>query len=51
MTNDFVIIGPAEDPARVRDASDAGEALRRIAAARAVFVSRGDSSGTHRKEL
>jgi tungstate transport system substrate-binding protein len=51
MSNDFVIVGPAHDPARVADARDAGDALRRIAAARSVFVSRGDSSGTHRKEL
>ncbi len=51
MYNDFVLIGPASDPARVRGAGSATEALRRIAAARVPFVSRGDDSGTHRKEI
>lgn len=51
MHNDFVIVGPAADPAGVRQASDAAEALRRIAESRALFVSRGDNSGTHKKEL
>lgn len=51
MFNDFVIVGPASDPARVAGLRDAGEALRRIAAARAAFVSRGDRSGTHAAEL
>jgi tungstate transport system substrate-binding protein len=46
MYNDFVVIGPAEDPARARGLK-AAEALRRIAEARARFVSRGDKSGTH----
>lgn len=50
MRNDFVIVGPPDDPASVRAASDALEALRRIARARRLFLSRGDSSGTHRKE-
>jgi len=50
-TNYFTVLGPADDPARVREAADAAEALRRIAAAGAVFVSRGDSSGTHAREL
>jgi tungstate transport system substrate-binding protein len=49
MHNDFVLMGPAGDPARVRGA-DAVEAFRRIAAAAAPFVSRGDRSGTHVKE-
>jgi tungstate transport system substrate-binding protein len=49
MHNDFVLMGPAADPARVRGA-DAIEAFRRIAAAAAPFVSRGDRSGTHVKE-
>jgi tungstate transport system substrate-binding protein len=48
--NDFVIVGPASDPAGVRDAADALDALRRIADARASFLSRGDRSGTHIKE-
>lgn len=50
MYNDFVIIGPAEDPAGVRDAATAAEALEMIADQRANFVSRGDESGTHQKE-
>lgn len=51
MANDFVLVGPPEDPAGVRGARGAGAALRRIAAARARFVSRGDGSGTHQLEL
>ncbi|HEX6306954.1 MAG TPA: substrate-binding domain-containing protein [Longimicrobiales bacterium] len=51
MANDFVIAGPPEDPAGIRGERDVTVALRRIAAAGAPFVSRGDSSGTHRKEL
>jgi len=51
MWNDFVIAGPAEDPAGVEGATDASDALRRIAAARAKFISRGDDSGTHTREL
>lgn len=47
MYNDFVIVGPAEDPARVRSTRRAAEALQRIAGGGARFVSRGDSSGTH----
>ncbi|WP_123401850.1 substrate-binding domain-containing protein [Inmirania thermothiophila] len=50
MYNDFVLVGPARDPARVRGLMDAAEALRRIAAAGAPFLSRGDDSGTHKKE-
>jgi len=50
MYNDFVIIGPAEDPARIKGQS-AVEAMRRIAATRARFVSRGDKSGTNILEL
>lgn len=51
MWNDFVIAGPASDPAGVRGTRDAAAALAAIARARAGFVSRGDESGTHRKEL
>lgn len=51
MYNDFVVIGPAADPARVAEAATAADALRRIAEAEAAFVSRGDESGTHKKEL
>lgn len=51
MYNDYVIVGPAADPAAVRGLNDAAEAFRRIAGAGADFVSRGDDSGTHRQEL
>jgi tungstate transport system substrate-binding protein len=51
MFNDFVIVGPGADPARVAGLGDAPEALRRIRAAQAPFVSRGDRSGTHAAEL
>ena len=47
----FAIVGPAADPARVARALTAADAMHRIAAAQAPFVSRGDSSGTHVKEL
>ncbi len=50
MYNDFVIIGPANDPAHIKGLKTAADALRRIAAAQAVFISRGDESGTHVKE-
>jgi tungstate transport system substrate-binding protein len=50
MHNDFVILGPAADPAGVKGMSDAAAALKKIAAARQTFVSRGDDSGTHTKE-
>lgn len=49
MYNDFLIIGPAADPAGAKGAS-AAESMKRIAASEAVFVSRGDDSGTHAKE-
>lgn len=51
MYNDFVIVGPRSDPAGVAGLTDAAEALGRIAAAAAPFVSRGDDSGTHMAEL
>ncbi|WP_461395795.1 ABC transporter substrate-binding protein, partial [Deferrisoma sp.] len=51
MHNDFVVLGPADDPAGVRGSGSAAEAFRRIARAGAPFVSRGDDSGTHKKEL
>lgn len=50
MYNDFVIVGPAADPASIADSQSAAEAFSRIAGARRPFVSRGDLSGTHRKE-
>jgi tungstate transport system substrate-binding protein len=50
MYNDFVILGPAADPARIRGEKRAVDALRKIAAAQAPFLTRGDRSGTHVKE-
>ena len=47
MYNDFVIIGPAEDPAKIKGLPHAPDALRRIAESQSRFVSRGDKSGTH----
>ncbi len=51
MYNDFVIIGPKHDPARIKQASGALDAFQRIMKTKAVFVSRGDDSGTHKAEL
>jgi tungstate transport system substrate-binding protein len=51
MYNDFVIVGPASDPANVAGAASITEALQRISAAKPRFVSRGDDSGTHKKEM
>ena len=51
MYNDFVLVGPRADPAALRGLGDAAAALARVAAARAPFASRGDDSGTHKKEL
>jgi tungstate transport system substrate-binding protein len=51
MYNDFVIVGPKNDPAKVKGARDVIGAYRKIAAAKAPFASRGDSSGTHAAEL
>lgn len=50
MYNDFVVIGPVGDPAGLGDATAATDALQRIADAQALFVSRGDDSGTHKAE-
>jgi tungstate transport system substrate-binding protein len=50
MYNDFVIVGPPDDPARLRGAPSAADACKRLAAAPATFISRGDESGTHEKE-
>ncbi len=50
MFNDFVIVGPPDDPARVRSVSSVGQAMRRIAEPGVRFISRGDSSGTHERE-
>jgi tungstate transport system substrate-binding protein len=51
MYNDFIIVGPADDPAGIKGMTDAAEAMTQIAAAAAPFISRGDDSGTHSKEL
>jgi tungstate transport system substrate-binding protein len=51
MYNDFVLVGPLADPASADSAADAADALRRIMQHASGFVSRGDDSGTHRKEL
>ncbi|CAO3376011.1 substrate-binding domain-containing protein [Azospirillum argentinense] len=50
MYNDFVIVGPKADPAKVGGSKDVSAALKSIAAAKAPFVSRGDDSGTHKAE-
>ena len=50
MHNDFVIVGPAEDPAKIKGMKSAAEAFKKIAASGTLFVSRGDNSGTHSKE-
>ena len=51
MHNDFVIVGPADDSAEIGGKNKAADALAKIAAAEATFVSRGDDSGTNKKEL
>ena len=51
MYNDFLLVGPESDPAKIRGEKSAVAALKKIAAARARFVSRGDKSGTHSREL
>ena len=50
MYNDFVIVGPADDPAGIRGMTDAAEAFKTIAQTQSLFISRGDESGTHTKE-
>jgi tungstate transport system substrate-binding protein len=51
MHNDFIVVGPADDPAGIKGAGSAAEAFTRIAEAEAPFASRADESGTHTKEL
>jgi len=51
MYNDFVIVGPADDPAGIKGMTSAKEALRRISEKGTVFVTRGDKSGTHVAEM
>ncbi len=50
MHNEFLIVGPPDDPVGVRGLTDAAAALRRIAERQAAFLSRGDESGTHKRE-
>lgn len=50
MHNDFVIVGPVNDPAGIASAKKVGEALSKITGSQSVFISRGDDSGTHKKE-
>lgn len=50
MYNDFVIVGPSADPASLKDITDLSEALVILAESEAPFISRGDDSGTHKKE-
>ena len=51
MHNDFIIVGPVDDPAGIKGATNAGDAFKKIATAEALFLSRGDQSGTNTKEL
>ena len=51
MYNDFVIIGPENDPAKVKSSDNAFEAFKKIFNERAIFASRGDESGTHKAEI
>jgi tungstate transport system substrate-binding protein len=51
MHNDFVIVGPTADPAKIKGAKLAKETLQKISTAKSIFVSRGDNSGTHQLEL
>ena len=51
MHNDFILVGPADDPAKIANAASAPDALTKIAKAEAPFASRADESGTHTKEL
>ncbi|MGK7310642.1 MAG: substrate-binding domain-containing protein [Candidatus Longimicrobiales bacterium M2_2A_002] len=50
MRNEFIVVGPPEDPAAIRGTTDLAQALDRVAEAEVPFVSRGDESGTHRRE-
>jgi tungstate transport system substrate-binding protein len=50
-SNEFFIVGPAADPAKIAQAKSAGDAYARISAAKTKFFSRGDNSGTHKKEM
>mgnify|MGYP001473377297 FL=1 len=51
MHNDFIIVGPPSDPAKIKGMKKAAEAFKKIAASGSIFMSRGDKSGTHAKEM
>lgn len=51
MHNDFILVGPPDDPAGISEKNDAVNAFKRISQTRSLFLSRGDDSGTHKKEL
>jgi tungstate transport system substrate-binding protein len=51
MMNDFVILGPSSDPAKIRGMQSASEAFSQIQKSNSMFISRGDESGTHKREL
>ena len=51
MYNDFIIIGPTQDPVGLRSAHNIFEVMQKLASSKALFISRGDNSGTHKKEL
>lgn len=51
MHNDFIIVGPAGDPAKIRGSKTSAEAFRKIARTGSLFLSRGDNSGTHAREM
>jgi tungstate transport system substrate-binding protein len=51
MHNDFVVVGPAGDPAKIKGIKLSADAFKKIAETSAIFISRGDDSGTHKKEL
>ncbi|OPY66410.1 MAG: PBP superfamily domain protein [Syntrophorhabdus sp. PtaU1.Bin050] len=50
MHNDFIVVGPSTDPAKIKGTKSTVEAFKKIAAAKSLFISRGDNSGTHAKE-
>ena len=51
MYNDFVIVGPASDPAGIKNAGSVADVMKKIASGQNIFVSRGDDSGTNKKEI
>ena len=51
MYNDFVIIGPKSDPANIKGLTNVSDVLKKIAGSKSKFISRGDNSGTHKKEI